>query len=239
MGSGKSSVAVQLKQMLGGDNNTFVLDLDRTGEESMQDIHRALNYENVVVELSDGGWHSTEAGVNEVTLFRKFKSKENILQAVIIYHRDSALNKLNSVFLHRGGETNLHTSLIQLSRSLISFMNERIDLMILLLSEGRRKPMVAEIISTIPKELIKQLGEFFDDEMKQGKMRKVDPHLAALSFLGFLLYNTLMKGILYTSKAVDTFVDIFVKGISINMRREKKRSQGEQNIMSKIFMNLL
>jgi hypothetical protein len=43
MGSGKSSVAVQLKQMLGGDNNTSMLDLDRTGEESMQDIHRGSN----------------------------------------------------------------------------------------------------------------------------------------------------------------------------------------------------
>ena len=60
MDSGKSSVAVQLKQMLGGDNNTFVIDLDRTGEESMQDIQRALNYENVLVELSDGEWHTTE-----------------------------------------------------------------------------------------------------------------------------------------------------------------------------------
>lgn len=165
---------------------------------------------------------AAEAGVNEVTLFRKFKSKENILRAVIIYNRDSALDTLNFIFINRTEKTDLYTSLIQLSQNLISFMNERIDLMILLLSEGRRKPMVAEIISTIPKEMIKQLGEFFDDEIKQGKMRKVDPHHAALSFLGFLLYNTLMKGILDTSNVVDTFVDIFVKGISVNMHRERK-----------------
>jgi AcrR family transcriptional regulator len=165
-----------------------------------------------------------EAGVNEVTLFRKFKSKENILQAVIIYNRDSALDTLNSVFLDKREKTDLHTKLIRLSQNLISFMNERVDMMILLLSEGRRKPTVAKIISSIPKEMIKRLAQFFDGEIRQGKMRRVDPHLTALSFLGFLLYHTLMKGLLDTGNAIDTFVDIFVKGISINTHsRERSR----------------
>jgi hypothetical protein len=53
MGSGKSSVPVQLKQMLGGDNNTFVLDLDRTGEESLQDIQRANSCVQPQIQASD------------------------------------------------------------------------------------------------------------------------------------------------------------------------------------------
>lgn len=81
MGSGKSSVAARLKQMLGGYNNTFVLDLDRTGEESMQDIRRALNYENVVVELSDGEWHTREP---QRWIYR-FKDKGcTILSAILL-----------------------------------------------------------------------------------------------------------------------------------------------------------
>jgi thymidylate kinase len=80
MGSGKSSVAVQLKQMLGGDNKTFVLDLDRTGEESMQDIQRALTYENVVVELSNGEWHTTEP---QRWIYR-FKDKGCTILSVIL-----------------------------------------------------------------------------------------------------------------------------------------------------------
>jgi hypothetical protein len=80
MGSGKSSVAVQLKQMLGGDNNTSVLDLDRTGEESMQDINRALTYENIVVELSDGEWHTTEPQ----RWINRFKDKGCFILSVIL-----------------------------------------------------------------------------------------------------------------------------------------------------------
>src|SRR5207249_9262259 len=138
------------------------------------------------------------------------------------YNRDSALNTLNSIFLDKREKTDLHAKLIRLSQNLISFMNERVDMMILLLSEGRRKPMVAKIISSIPKEMIKRLAEFFDGEIRQGKMRRVDPRLTALSFLGFLLYHSLMKGLLDTGKAIDTFVDIFVKGIRINSERERK-----------------
>lgn len=168
---------------------------------------------------------AVEAGVNEVTLFRKFKSKENILRSVITYNCESALDILDSIFLNRKEETDLYTTLNQLAHSLISFMNERINLMILLLGEGRRKPVVAQIISHIPNEMIKQLAKFFDDVIKHRKMMKIDPHLAALTFLSFIVYNTLMKGILETEKAVDTFVDIFVKGIGINgySAREKKR----------------
>jgi hypothetical protein len=80
MGSGKSSVAVHLRQKLGGDNNTFVLDLDRTGEESIQDIQRALDYENVVVELSNGEWHSREPQ----NWICKFKDKGCIILSAIL-----------------------------------------------------------------------------------------------------------------------------------------------------------
>jgi TetR/AcrR family transcriptional regulator len=165
---------------------------------------------------------AAEAGVNEVTLFRKFQSKENILRSVITYNCDSALHTLNSIFLNRKEETDLYTSLNQLAKRLISFMNERTNLMILLLGEGRRKPVIAKIISHIPNEMIKQLAKFFEDAIKRGKMRKVNPNHAALTFLSFLVYNTIMKGILETEKAVDTFVDIFVKGIGINSYRERK-----------------
>ena len=167
-----------------------------------------------------------EAGINEVTLFRKFHSKENILQAVIMQQRDNALQALTSAFLSRGvheddkgNAPRIATTLTELGDRLIEFMKTRMDLMILLMSEGRRKPSVAKVISSIPQDMIVQLRKLFEEQMRLKKMRDVDPQLAAVTFLGFLFYYSLMKE-LFNDKVIkenkgilDGFVDIFLNGV--------------------------
>jgi AcrR family transcriptional regulator len=169
-----------------------------------------------------------EAGINEVTLFRKFHSKENILQAVIMQQRDNALQALTSAFLSRevheddkGNAPRIATTLTELGYRLIEFMKTRMDLMILLISEGRRKPSVAKVISSIPQDMIVQLRKLFEEQMRLKKIRDVDPQLAAVTFLGFLFYYSLMKE-LFNDKVIkenkgilDGFVDIFLNGVRI------------------------
>ena len=169
-----------------------------------------------------------EAGINEVTLFRKFHSKENILQAVITQQRDNALQALTSAFLSRGvhgddkgNAPRIATTLTELGDRLIEFMKTRMDLMILLMSEGRRKPSVAKVTSSIPQDMIVQLRKLFEEQMRLKKIRDVDPQLAAVTFLGFLFYYSLMKE-LFDDKVIkenkgilDGFVDIFLNGIRI------------------------
>ena len=169
-----------------------------------------------------------EAGINEVTLFRKFHSKENILQAVIMQQRDNALQALTSAFLGRGvheddkgNAPRIATTLTELGYRLIEFMKTRMDLMILLISEGRRKPSVAKVISSIPQDMIVQLRKLFEEQMRLKKIRDVDPQLAAVTFLGFLFYYSLMKE-LFNDKVIkenkgilDGFVDIFLNGVRI------------------------
>src|SRR5829696_416614 len=169
-----------------------------------------------------------EAGINQVTLFRKFHSKENILQAVIMQQRDSALQALTSAFLSRGvheddkgNAPRIATTLTELGDRLIEFMKTRMDLMILLISEGRRKPSVAKVISSIPQDMIVQLRKLFEEQMRLKKIRDVDPQLAAVTFLGFLFYYSLMKEI-FDDKVIkenkgilDGFVDIFLNGVRI------------------------
>ena len=169
-----------------------------------------------------------EAGINEVTLFRKFHSKENILQAVIMQQRDNALQALTSAFLSRGvheddkgNAPRIATTLTELGYCLIEFMKTTMDLMILLISQGRRKPSVAKVISSIPQDMIVQLRKLFEEQMRLKKIRDVDPQLAAVTFLGFLFYYSLMKE-LFNDKVIkenkgilDGFVDIFLNGVRI------------------------
>lgn len=169
-----------------------------------------------------------EAGINEVTLFRKFHSKENILQAVITQQRDDALRALTSAFLsqrvhddNNGNSPRIATILTKLGGRLIEFMKTKLDLMILLISESRRKPAVAKTISSIPQDMIRQLEKLFEEQIRLRRMRDVDPQLAAVTFLGFLFYYSLMKEmfddkvIKDDKKIFDGFVDIFLNGVGI------------------------
>jgi TetR/AcrR family transcriptional regulator len=172
-----------------------------------------------------------EADINEVTLFRKFHSKENILQAVIMRQRDSALQALASTFAsynydndndNNRNTPHIRTTLAELTGRVTGFMKARMDLMILLISEGRKKPFVAKTISSIPHGMIKQLEKLFDEQIRLRRMRDVDPQLAAVTFLGFLFYYSLMKEmfgdkvIKDNKKILDGFVDIFLNGVAIS-----------------------
>jgi AcrR family transcriptional regulator len=172
-----------------------------------------------------------EASINEVTLFRKFRSKENILHAVITRQRDSAFQALASTFAsynydddnnnNRRNTPRIGTTLAELTDRVTGFMKARMDLMILLIAEGRKKPFVAKTISSIPQDMISQLGKLFGEQIRLRKFSDVDPQVAALIFLGFLFYYSLMKEIFgdqvikHDKKVLDGFVDIFLNGVAI------------------------
>ncbi|MDD5474039.1 MAG: TetR/AcrR family transcriptional regulator [Candidatus Methanoperedens sp.] len=157
------------------------------------------------------------AGVNEVTLFRKFQSKENILREVIIRNLNSALALIDSMF-QMETEADQAVSLRNMGLDFIKLMSERIDLISILIEEGRRKPEVQEILSPATQILIKRLSECFELQIKNGKMRNIDPKVAAVTFISFTFYICLMKKFLEgiigdKEEALEGFVDIFTKGI--------------------------
>jgi TetR/AcrR family transcriptional regulator len=158
------------------------------------------------------------AGVNEVTLFRKFGSKDNILRAVITSTRDSALKTLDSIFLAET-DADLSSCLSDLGRAFMRFVKERTDMIILLIAEGRRRPSVAKVLSSIPQAMIGRLSEYFEEQIRQGKIREINPQIAASAFLGYLFYNNLVRStpahkvLANGEKALDDFIDILTKGI--------------------------
>jgi AcrR family transcriptional regulator len=159
-----------------------------------------------------------KAGVNEVTLFRKFQSKENILQAVIAERREAVLKSLDSTLLIEQG-VSLKNCLHSLGHELRQFVSQRADWIALLIREGRRRPEFQEALSTIPKAIVERLVRYFEQEIRMGNMRKVNPRNVALVFVSHVFYNgladTLVKEISgNTEKEFDDFIDILTRGIS-------------------------
>lgn len=158
------------------------------------------------------------AGVNEVTLFRRFRSKESILRTSITKLRDTSLQTINAVFLSEQAE-DIRICLRNLGRSIMRLMKDEEELIFLLISEGRRNPTIAKSLSPIPQTVFKRLAAYFESQIKLGKMRNVDPKTAALAYISFPFFTSLASGILVDvlkaddEKTFDGFVDIFTRGI--------------------------
>ncbi len=169
-----------------------------------------------------------EADVTEVTLFRKFQSKENLLRQVLIKNRGISISALDSLFrIEKEADlaTGLHTLGQNIAKVMRNKMRDSKDLMFMfvLIEEGRRRPEVAEIlsstISSIFQKGIEPLCEYFELQIKNGKMRNINPRSAALTFVSYFAYTYVLRGILSDDVLGDSeeefegFIDIFTKGI--------------------------
>ncbi|MDR7665061.1 TetR/AcrR family transcriptional regulator [Methanosarcina sp. Z-7115] len=164
-----------------------------------------------------------EANVAEVTLFRKFQSKENLLREVLIQNR-TAFSALDTLFLIEKN-ADLETDLRILGKNIIKVMKDKKNdgkrrmLMFMLFEEGRRRPEVAEILSSFIQMNIRRLSEYFELQIKNGKMRNINPRSAAITFVSYFVYTSLLRGVVGDSflgendEEIERFIDIFTKGI--------------------------
>jgi len=167
-----------------------------------------------------------EANVAEVTLFRKFKSKENLLKEVLINNR-TVFSSLDDLFrsFQKEKDVDLETELRILGKNIAKAMRDkkkdskRRMFMFMLFEEGRRKPEVAEALLSFLKMNIKPLSEYFELQIQNGKMRTINSRSAAITFVSYFVYTTLLREVFGDSflgdndEEIERFIDIFTKGI--------------------------
>ncbi|MFX1416186.1 MAG: TetR/AcrR family transcriptional regulator C-terminal domain-containing protein, partial [Promethearchaeota archaeon] len=110
-------------------------------------------------------------------------------------------------------------SIRTLGENLIQFTRNERDLMILQFTEGLRMPSVADSLSSIPQKVLTHLTEYFQRQIERGKMRKIDPKIAALVFMSYVSYSQIARLLLGDEfvedheKTFDGFLDVFTGGI--------------------------
>jgi AcrR family transcriptional regulator len=169
-----------------------------------------------------------EANVAEVTLFRKFKSKENLLKEVLNNNR-TVFSSLDVLFQVQR-DIDLETELRILGKNVAKAMKDRKKdnkthmFMHMLFEEGRRRPEVAEALSSFLQMNIKPLSEYFELQIKNGKMRNINSRSAALTFVSYFVYTSLLRDVFgdrflgnsflgNSDEEIERFIDIFTKGI--------------------------
>jgi AcrR family transcriptional regulator len=157
------------------------------------------------------------AGVNEVTLFRHFGSKRNLLSEMILRH--SALPDLTGL-IQSQLTGNYSTDLIQLGTVFFKTITERKEALRLMLCEAKELPEVREVIVQVPDQLRMVLTHYFQKAIEEGLVREMNPELMAQGFLGLFFSYGIARDMLDSSIAPEVpqaaliaqFVDIFVNG---------------------------
>lgn len=160
-----------------------------------------------------------KAEVSEVTVFRKFKSKDNLLKIAKIYYSDYFLEKISDIFINYE-DTDLESLLKHIWGKLVNFLDNNLDIIKIALDELMSNPEEEKIFSKFSDEVLKNLTNIFQEQIDKGKIRKINPSAAALT-----VFSVIVEGIIFwkfeskvsnddTNKYLDDFLDIFINGIT-------------------------
>jgi len=159
-----------------------------------------------------------KAGVNEVTVFRHFASKENIFFAVIDRETDIK-DQIKKIDFEPTGDLAGDLTNIGLiaSRNMIA----RAKLMKLLMMEFDRHPDLWQHVSHAPFEALDIFSRYFKKAKTKGYVRDIDPDFAALVFFSFLFRSLVAHAFMgedfmmkLDEQTMGKFTDIFVHGIA-------------------------
>jgi len=158
-----------------------------------------------------------KAGVNEVTLFRHFKSKEQLLRAVLLRGLAAEVAIMDQ---HSSWKENLRESMEKYGHHYYSHMEKKKGIARAFLAEAQVLPksmqtMIADVIRPVRERLILILT----DAQKAGKVRSdLNVESALDAFKNSLYAGMLRQGAYFprnytTETYISTVVDIFVRGI--------------------------
>jgi vacuolar-type H+-ATPase subunit B/Vma2 len=78
---------------------------------------------------------------------------------------------------------------------------------------------VADSLSSVPQKILMHLTEYFQKQIEIGRIRKIDPKIAALIFMSYVSYSQIARRLLGDEfiedheKTFDSFLDVFTGGI--------------------------
>lgn len=166
-----------------------------------------------------------EAGINEVTLFRKFKNKENLIKAANVLCLKRSLQNMDNMFKTNSCD-DLEAGIPMLGKHLSNTIDMKTNLIIMAIGELQRLPASERTAPKYSTAILDHLTQYFDRQIKKGNMRAVDPKIAALSFFSYIFYMNFvwkLNGLEPAGndeKALEEFIDIFMNGV---LQPEKKR----------------
>jgi len=159
------------------------------------------------------------AGVNEVTIFRHFGTKEKLAMAI--------MDQFGGMAIAEDMEIRLSGDYVQdltiIGHMMMNVMTERIDAIRMAICEAGNFPEFRQVVAENPRQLRRMLARYFERQMQANSIHPGHPEALAQAFLGMFFSYTVLRGFLLDSlqpeisseEIVEQFVTLFVRGTLI------------------------
>ncbi|MDO5849255.1 MAG: TetR/AcrR family transcriptional regulator [Methanobrevibacter sp.] len=157
------------------------------------------------------------ADLNEVTIFRRFKSKANLLKETKNYYLNFALNEIGNVFKYDENK-DFDVLLNEIFIDIINFFENNMDIIQVAIDVNFTLGNT-HIVDAVTNKIIDNLTKIFENAMKSKKIRKVNPKMAAFNIYS-IIFQTFIHWRIYggeqipnLDKQIADFLDMFLNGI--------------------------
>lgn len=159
-----------------------------------------------------------KAGVAEGTVFRYFKTKKDLLLAMI---PEEVADSLGDLFKNMKGSSE-EDILKAVLKNRLGLVKKNFPVARMLFSEAQYHPEIREsFIEKIILKSVRHIEVFLEDKTKQGKFKDYDPRILSRAFAGMIFIFILWKEVLQADnyvnfnedEVIDKVVDIYLNGV--------------------------
>ena len=161
---------------------------------------------------------AAEAGVNEVTIFRKFENKKNLIEATKDYYMTKLLSKLEETF-DFDEEDSIEEYLKRSFHGIMDFSEEDFSIIRVAMQEINGESDKKLLISRITDTIINKMEEFFKLQLEKGEIKNVNSKAISVMCFSIIFQSTILWQIYGNTVEIETYyfaddyLDIIFNGI--------------------------
>lgn len=180
---------------------------DETILEAARDVFLERGFLATTAEVAD------RAKVSEGTVFKRFKSKEDLFRAAMA-DKIAAPAWIDKI-AGRVGTGDVHEHLIAMGLEMIAFFRTIMPLMMMSWSNPSSNglPNLMNSPNPPPIRALKQLSAYFAAEMKLGRIHKRDPEIAARMFLGSINHYVFIEVLHRANDELPLPEETYIRGL--------------------------
>lgn len=161
---------------------------------------------------------ASEAGVNEVTIFRKFKNKKTLIDTMKDYYIGQFTTLLESIFAFNEDDS-IEDYFQRIFDGFVNTTEEEFNIVKVALAETHEEDDRKNLISRMTDAVLKKLWQFFKIKIEKGELRKVDANVLAVICYDIIFHSMMLWRIYDRTHSeerqqyADKFYDILFNGI--------------------------
>ncbi|WP_405290448.1 TetR/AcrR family transcriptional regulator [Methanobrevibacter sp.] len=166
------------------------LELDSTSEKIVSATFKLLQQDGS--EKATTKKIAAEAGVNEVTIFRKFENKKNLIEITKEYYLQVLINTLEEIFVFDEDQT-IEEYLKISFYGILNLSEEDFSILKVAMEEVRGVSEKKNLISEVTDVILNKLEEFFRFQVDNGIVREdINPKSLAIMCFSVLFQSVIL-----------------------------------------------